>query len=143
MNKYGEIARFSSNSFLYIIEIVKITPFLIPNHLFIPFFCVSISAKTAKKVKERTFDKDHLHFQLLNQGFASVSTMRKCEQAIQDYLDAIKPEYVAFSAFRDDRWVFEKRIKFYTRRLQSMGYELDHVDEVNWLDPTYFMRRVV
>jgi len=134
MKKYGEIKRFTINGLTYIVESDKIEGVITPE-LHIPFLVIGITKKSAKKKKGKNFSKNALHFGLINE--MQYSTIKKLISIIKEYLDIIKPKYIAFSIYYEFYYEKESRLKFYTKRLKEMGYEYFGKD-----DEVYYFQSV-
>ena len=136
MKKYGEIERFNISNLLYIFKVEKWDdhPYVEIN---ISYFDIAISKKSAKK--KRTDKNKDLKYSLLNEGFQSFQIMRRIEKAFKDYLSFYKPLYIAISAYKDSNNIFMKRIEFYKKRLNKLGYFYESIDN-EYEDSVYYFK---
>lgn len=142
MKKYGEIARVKVNELMYIVYVHKHFSGCIKSYLYIPFFDISISRKTAKKNRGKELEKEALKYSLLNTGFNEITAIKKLEEVIKKYLIKFKPKYIAVCAFKDSKNILNKRIRFYTKRLKILGYKIHTIDKEEE-DLVYYFSPVV
>lgn len=141
MNKYGEIERFTHDNFTYIIGISKIEAFHLKNEIYVPHLYFHITQKSSKKTRSKSLEKNDRMYSLVSNTW-NLAISRKIINSFRAYLESVKPLHISFSAY-GDRWDRKKRLKFYIKRLEEMGYILTKINSENWDDyPVYYMERI-
>jgi len=119
MKKYGEIDRFlSPEGFMYRVTTFKLLEHPIKSEVYLPIIVVSITQKTAKKIRAKNLDKMDMKFKLVEN--ISITTIRRLRDIVQGYLNKIVPPYIGYLLYQDPDQA--RREKFYKRMLERMGY---------------------
>ena len=120
LNRWGDWRRIEYEDFVYIIHIDKEDNPFEDGDIFIPWFSIHITKKTAKKRKDKNALKYDPRFTIIGKTFNMI-IMRQIEEAVRSYLMTWEPKYIIIGAYEIDH---ERRIKLYLNRLATMGYFL-------------------
>lgn len=127
MERYGEIIRIKFEERLYILSAFKIcvTDFKIKGAEEIthcPSFSLEISAKTAKKTRDKNMSKADKKFSLINDQ-KNFLLVRKLVKHIKEYVEVWKPKVICLGLYGDGRQR-QKRQKAYTNMMYNFGYSV-------------------
>lgn len=126
MKRFGNISLFKIDDFTYHIEASKYTY----KQVDIPWLIFYMSRKTAKKERKELYNRDRSEsmFKLFNK--VNVSGMRNIIKEFKKYFDSFNiGEFVAISAEDDS---FEKRIDFYEKQMNRMGWVVHEILNENF-----------
>lgn len=116
MRRFGNISLFKVDDFTYHIESSRYNY----KQKDIPWLIFYISRKTARRERKELYNRDRNDsmFKLFNK--VSVSGMRVIIKEFKKYFDSLsQDDFIAISA-EDD--MFEKRMKFYEKQMNRMGW---------------------
>lgn len=127
MSRYGEIIRINFEGRLYILSVFKvsITDFRIKGAEEIthcPSFCLEITARTAKKTRNKNMSKADQKFSLINDK-KNVSLIRLLFKHVKEYIEKWLPKVVCLGLYGDGRQRL-KRQKAYTNMMNLLGYSV-------------------
>lgn len=138
MRRFGNISLFKVDDFTYHIESSKYNY----NQRDIPWLIFYISRKTARRERKELYNRDRSDsmFKLFNR--VNISGMRIIIKEFKKYFDSLaQDDFVAISAEHDS---FEKRINFYEKQMNRMGWIVYEVlDEVFFNDWGYRYKKKV
>ena len=122
MKKFGELARINYKDYRYLVTTSKYSY----KQFDVPWVDIYISNKSSKKVRVNKLSKLDRKYSLVNNtGFLVI---RKIINVIKEYLEIVDPNYLAISAYEDN---FNKRISFYEKQLNRMGWQVVDSEIVN------------
>lgn len=138
MRRFGNISLFKVDDFTYHIETSKYNY----NQRDIPWLIFYISRKTARRERKELYNRDRSDsmFKLFNR--VNISGMRIIIKEFKKYFDSLaQDDFVAISAEDDS---FEKRINFYEKQMNRMGWIVYEVlDEIFFNDWGYQYKKKV
>lgn len=138
MRRFGNISLFKVDDFTYHIESSKFNY----KQRDIPWLIFYISRKTARRERKELYNRDRSDsmFKLFNR--VNISGMRIIIKEFKKYFDSLaQDDFVAISAEDDS---FEKRINFYEKQMNRMGWIVYEVlDEVFFNDWGYQYKKKV
>lgn len=128
MRRFGNISLFKADNYTYHIETLK----YIYKQKDIPWIIFYMSKKTAKKNRWELYNKDKSNSMFELFGKVSVAGIRTIIREFKKYLDTLNQDDLVAMSAEDD--YFEKRINFYERQMNRLGWIVCDILNENFIN---------